>query len=496
MGGILQQWRVSTTSMLLYLLLQAWLLGSSFASAEFLTPVPDHGNATTPDLCQKDTVMSCNLVQLDLARLHDSSVDFMGTTLDFKDMPGDNTYTFSSGFSEASFTVDTDLGVVWGHVQLEDGRDLVIEPSLHICEGCHVVIEENEDAIPPDHAEFLQPSAKVNEEMRSNVAFLLETGKRDQTTPVTYSVMLYYTPEVRAAVESSGGDLKMFVNQMIDTTNQGYINSNIPIRAVVHCLEETPEPEAYFTGNHATKHMLDVFRDYMGGGNNLRRSADIATLLVTDASPASGWGYVFGDGDYEQKAVTMVQYDYALNYYIFGHEVGHTMGLSHDKYDTAKKGGSPLTPYSFGYHIPDTKAHTIMAYPHGNQRSPINVYSNPKLETNGHRLGKDGEADAVKRMTSVRFAIAANGDESEPCQPRGCIIEKQIAYDDKFIPVKGKMGTKVKDQDACAKLSLLVRGAYFWSYLPAQRLCYLQAKDSGRTPYAGVVSGNSECGRN
>merc|ERR1719342_6369 len=153
-------------------------------------------------------------------------------------------------------------------------------------------------------------------------------------------------------------------------------------------------------------------------------------------------------------------------------------------------------PGALGSHISGTLEHTIMAYPNGIQHIPANVYSNPKLVINGYRVGKDGEADAAKQMTSVRFAIAANGDESEACQPRGCIIEKQIAYDDKFIPVKGKVGTKVKDQDACAKLSLLVRGAYFWSYLPAQRLCYLQAKDSGRTPYAGVVSGNSECGRN
>merc|ERR1711994_583420 len=113
MGSILQWRRVSTISMLLHLLLQAFVLGSSFVSAEFLTPVPDHGNATMPDLCQEDTVMSCNLVQVDLARLKDSSMDFMGTTLDFLDKPGDNTYTFSSGFSEASFTVDSDLGVVW-----------------------------------------------------------------------------------------------------------------------------------------------------------------------------------------------------------------------------------------------------------------------------------------------------------------------------------------------------------------------------------------------
>merc|ERR1712012_408911 len=296
--GSLLQWRVSTTSMLLYLLLQAWLLGSSFASAEFLTPVPDHGNATTPDLCQKDTVMSCNLVQLDLARLHDSSVDFMGTTLDFKDMPGDNTYTFFSGFSEASFTVDPDLGVVWGHVQLEDGRAFVIEPSLQICEGCHVVIEEDEEAFPPDHAEALPPSTNVNEETRSNVAALLELGEMDQTTIANYSIMLYYTPEARAAVESSGDDFKMFVNEMIDTTNQGYINSKIPIRAHLHCSEETTVPESYFTKNHENNHMIHVFRDYMGGGNNLRRSADTAALLVTDAGEAGGWGYIVSNGDY------------------------------------------------------------------------------------------------------------------------------------------------------------------------------------------------------
>ena len=78
-------------------------------------------------------------------------------------------------------------------------------------------------------------------------------------------------------------------------------------------------------------------------------------------------------------------------------------------------------PGALGYHVPGTSKHTIMAYPNGDQRSPVNVYSNPKLEINGYRLGKDGEADAAKQMTSVRFAIAANGDESEACQPRGMI---------------------------------------------------------------------------
>jgi len=487
MGSILQQWRVSTITMLLHLLLQAFVLRSSFVSAEFLTPVLDHGNASMPDLCQEDTVKSCNLAQVDLARLQDSSMDFMGTTLDFKDMPGDNTYTFSSGFSEASFTVDPDLGVVWGHVQLEDGRDFIIEPNLDNCDGCHVVIEENEEAFPQDNVEDL-PSLS-DEETRSNVAALLEKGKTDHTTVVTYTIMLYYTPEAKHSVD----DMRTLAEDIISKTNQGYMNSQIPLRAKLHCMEETKEPEAHFT--KGSDHMLNVFLMYLGGGNNLRRSADAAVLLVKDASPMCGVGAVISDGDYANKMVSLTQLSCAEGGYTFGHELGHNMGLQHDKY-SPRAGSGIVTPYSQGYHIPGTMFRTIMAYKHGAHVYRANVYSNPRIAEGKHVLGKDGEADAVKRMTEVRFAIAANGDESEPCQPRGCIIEEQIAYMDKFIPFKGKMETKVKDQDACAKLSLRIHGAYFWSYLPAQRLCYLQAKYSGRTPYAGVVSGNSECGRN
>ena len=105
---------------MLVLLLQAWLLQAS--SAEFLIPVLDHGNANLP-LCQQETVVSCNLVKIDLDSLDASTVAFMGATLDFLDQPGDNTYTFSSeDGAEASFTVDLDLGAVWGHAQLADGR--------------------------------------------------------------------------------------------------------------------------------------------------------------------------------------------------------------------------------------------------------------------------------------------------------------------------------------------------------------------------------------
>merc|ERR1712066_538964 len=239
------------------------LLLPSLTLAEFLTPVLDHDDeASLPDLCQQDTVMSCHLVQVDIASLNNSTLVFNDTTLDFLDQPGTNTFTFSSeDGDEATFTVDTELGAVWGHAQLADGRDFVIEPNLDICNWCHVVIEEDIDAFPHDQAVTL-PAYDV--ETRSNSALtrsaalaLLEKGKTDKTTLVIGTV----------------------VEQLIATTNQGYINSEIPLRASLYCLEEiTDMSEDDFTNPALPR--LDIFHQYRGGGNNLRGSADAAVLLV------------------------------------------------------------------------------------------------------------------------------------------------------------------------------------------------------------------------
>merc|ERR1719479_475411 len=258
------------------------LLLASLTSAKFLTPVHEHDNGKLPDLCRQDTVMSCDLVQIDVASLHNSTLDFRGTTLNFLDQPGKNTFTFSSeDGDEATFTVDTDLGTVWGHAQLADGRDFIIEPNLDNCAGCHVVIEENQDAFPHDLAETPPPPS--GEETRSNAA-LLDMGKNDQTTLVTYSIMLYYTPEVKADVD----DIRLMADQVIATTNQGYINSEIPLRAVLHCIEETKEPESAFTLDNRDQGRLGYFRQYKDGGNNLRGSADAAVLIVKDAQGVCG----------------------------------------------------------------------------------------------------------------------------------------------------------------------------------------------------------------
>ena len=385
------------------------LLLASLAKAEFLTPVLDQEGVLLPALCQEDTVLSCNLVNIDLACLHDSSLVFNGATLNFLDQPGNNTFTFSSeDGDEAIFTVDHQLGAVWGHAELADGRDFVIEPSLDNCNGCHVVIEEDIKAFPNDN-----PLTPPESNTASTRGFheLLQKGKVDKTTIVTYTVMIYYTPEVKNAVD----DVRALADQVVATTNQGYINSKIPIRVALHCLEETAKPEAYFTTTSIST-ALNAFHEYKGGAgwfpdNNLRGSADAAAIIVKE-SKWCGLAWM-PHNPVSNYMVSMTRLDCALSGYTFGHELSHNFGNSHDKYDLGQ-----VEPFAQGYHVPGTKFKTIMAYsrhqqPDNNVR--INYYSNPNVKIQGVPTGKEGEANAARRITETRFAVAGTGDESETC---------------------------------------------------------------------------------
>ena len=166
-----------------------FLLLASLTSAQFLTPVTDRHNSTFPDLCLEATVVSCTLVQLDPACLHNSSLVFNGTTLTLLDQPGNSTYTFSSeDGDEATFTVDSELGAVWGNAELADGRDFIIEPNLDNCIGCHVVIEENREAFHRDH-KVSPPLAEMRSDSNwAELADLLKKGRTDKTTMVTYTI--------------------------------------------------------------------------------------------------------------------------------------------------------------------------------------------------------------------------------------------------------------------------------------------------------------------
>ena len=106
------------------------------------------------------------------------------------------------------------------------------------------------DEIPMEN-EF----AKFNKKGRDS---LLEKGEMDQKTMVTYSIKAYVTPEVTATYPNYTES----VEYLIDIVNKQYKRSQIPVRAKLHCIEETNLTESEGINNMTT------FEKYKGGWKN------------------------------------------------------------------------------------------------------------------------------------------------------------------------------------------------------------------------------------
>ena len=76
----------------------------------------------------------------------------------------------------------------------------------------------------------------------------------------------------------------------------------------------------------------------------------------------------------------------------------------------------------------------------------------------------------------------------------GCIQENDIEYslgaENDIAEVQGLT------QQGCAELAATTAGALFWTYKSYQNRCYVKKTNGGRRYqlYAGLVSGNRECG--
>ena len=86
-------------------------------------------------------------------------------------------------------------------------------------------VPKNEGRNHPEAPRLVQDTKDAQD---SNVSMDRELTQKDTTTVVTYSVMLWYTPEFRNTFFAED-DMEAFVNLVIEETNQGYINSQIPV---------------------------------------------------------------------------------------------------------------------------------------------------------------------------------------------------------------------------------------------------------------------------
>jgi len=381
-------------------------------------------------VCQSKNILSCNVVKINLGAITETSLTLpRKSTVTFINQPGENSFTFhDKKGTEAIF--NRKQSKLLGNVNYWDGRDFTLEPC-HNFPGCHVWIEHDVKKWVDGPTQHIR-GAQFDVAPRRDISSLIQKGRDDSTTVVTYSVMVYYTPQFKIIRP----DVSQYVEWVIDETNEGYNNSKLPIKIQLHCIEETTfqeDPNIY--------NMLAIFGKYKPL-DELRKSADVAVLLVTEANSC---GVAPGIGTFwNGNTISVVEDGCGLGYYTFGHEIGHNIGAHHANTVNRKY------PHGQGKLIAGTRARTIMGYRTDANPQRINFWSNPDVMYEGKPTGTKRE-DNARVWRENRFALAAIGDESQACgtTESGVILSPNYPsnYDnnmDKTYSVQVAAGKKIR----------------------------------------------------
>ena len=268
---------------------------------------------------------------------------------------------------------------------------------------------------------------------------------------VTMDMVVVYTS---AAREAAGGiaAIQAVIDLMIADTNQAFVVSGVRHRVALVATEEvmyTYSMERY--GNLDVGRLADPSDGYMDEVHPLRdrTGADLVHLIV---EPDVG-GVAFGAPS--AFALTCLR----CGSWTFAHELGHNLGLFHDRYQWLKRVSPGLSSHpAYGYVnqrafdasvTGDRHFTTIMAAGevcHDNDVSCYGLirYSNPRQTWAGDPLGVpadvdsmgvDGPADAAAVINATGLAIAAWRDRpaagvNQPPTATGTLPDRELSLDD------------------------------------------------------------------
>ena len=264
-------------------------------------------------------------------------------------------------------------------------------------------------------------------------------------------VMVVYTPTAKNQAGGRAG-VETLIDLMVAETNQAYAQSGVSHRIRLVYRDEVDYIE---DGNS----LIDLGRfqsssdGYMDRVHELRElyAADLVHLLVGTSFNVGGVAnllYQREDGTYSDSAFGLTVGNNSAGL-IFAHELGHNMGLRHDRYQVLRNESrtNSIDGYNYGYvnqrafrlDAPmSARWRTIMAYSRqcSDYRIQIGLrdfycqrilrFSNPELTYNGDRLGVpvnhpsggvDGPAHAVRALNENR-QVVANFRQSSTSAPK------------------------------------------------------------------------------
>ena len=274
--------------------------------------------------------------------------------------------------------------------------------------------------------------------------------------PATIDVAVVYTPAARAAAGGPAG-IEAVIDLMMAETNQAFEASGVGHRLALVARSEVPYTESgegrvdlVRLGNPSDGHLDEVhpLRDAVG--------ADLVHLIVAGELGRIGelriCGIAFLNG-----AFSLTRHDCGGR--IFAHELGHNLGLRHDRYQDRDAGIGLTSNPAYGYVNQRALAEsaershrwrTIMAY--GTQCAHAHAlcgrllrFSNPRQRHAGDTLGVAyepgasdvaGPADAAAVLEATGPAVARwrdrPADANQPPAAAGVLPDRDLMRHDRL----------------------------------------------------------------
>jgi peptidyl-Asp metalloendopeptidase len=301
------------------------------------------------------------------------------------------------GFPQSQAILVVEDGVMVGNIRVADSYFQI----RYLGADLHIVQQIDESRFPPDGDPI-----PVYLPAGGTGADLAVAAPDDGSI---LDVMVVYTPAARAA---AGGTTAMnaLINLAAAETNTAYARSGVfPRIRIVHG-EEVAYTES---GNFSTDlgRLTNPSDGFMDNVHALRNAygADLVALIVEGTSLCGiAWLMTTQSNAFEAFAFSVAARICATGNYTFGHELGHNMGLQHDRADAPADG---VFPFSHGYVDIAHNFRDIM----GTQTSCVSCvriqnFSNPNVTFNGFPTGVPNgspqSADAAASLNATAFTVA------------------------------------------------------------------------------------------
>lgn len=284
------------------------------------------------------------------------------------------------GVLDSSVTLATRDSALFGVIRT-GGKAYEIQGS-----GANTIVQEIDFQSFPSESE---PQDEPAGELLAAPAIVAPAATTDRIV----DVLVMYTTKAKNEM-GGAAEIEAMINAAVEETNLAYENSGVTQRIRLAHAVETSYDEDNLGGQSvdsmfsiALSRLAGTTDGFMDDVHQMRdaKSADLVSLIIHRTTTSCGLGRI-GAPPRETAAFSIVDRTCAAANLSFAHELGHNMGLMHDRANTDSTG---LTSYAHGYQDPEGLFRTVMAYAAGCPGACPRVprFSNPDLMYNGKPMG-------------------------------------------------------------------------------------------------------------